>query len=248
MISPTKVRFVDDLNQLTQLSYSDIERYNAANAAHPDLLIPPGFPMQVFSVREDGVYINGERDEELSAFDVPDGSYLPDQGWAVRESPDQPFRFREPEPPYQPLPGQGKHEGMYVSPHCELNGNPVELAPNWHKWPAGMRRKRELHVFIEEIIYIVAAWTIALTAWPKPGNQGFGYIAIAFLFFIIPWLEWSARCENRKLVLGVGVALNVAILAWNHNLKENQRAAAVERQRVAEQVQRAKENGKWDFS
>ncbi len=232
MISPGRSRLVDDSNQLMQLAYSDIERYNAANAAHPEWMIAPGDPVPVYSAREDGVYINGVRDETYSSF--PDDFILPNYTWAVRESPDQPFRFPDP--------------GMYVSPHRELNGDPVELAPNWHKWPAGMRRKREQWVFIMELIYIVGAWTIALTAWPSPGNQGFGYIAIAFLFFIIPWLEWSARCENRKLVLGVGVALNVAILAWNHNLKENQRAAAVERQRVAEQVQRAKENGKWDFS
>jgi len=49
-------------------------------------------------------------------------------------------------------------------------------------------------------------------------------------------------------VLVVGVALNAAILAQKHRLKENQQAATIERQRVAEQVQKAKENGKWDFS
>ena len=128
MISPTKVRFVDDLNQLTRLSYSDIERYNAANAANPDCLIPPGDPMSVYSAREDGVYIDGVKNDEVSALDVPDDFFWLDLGWAVRESPDQPFRFRELEPS-QPLSDQEGHEGMYVSPHRELNGDPSRSTP-----------------------------------------------------------------------------------------------------------------------
>jgi len=156
------------------------------------------------------------KDDDYSAIDVPDDFSFPELDWAVRESPDQSFRFREPEPPYQPLPGQGRHEGAYVSPYCELNGDPIELNPNWYKWPVGLRRKQEGHVVVEKIIYIGGACSIALAAWSSPGSQGFGFIAIGFLFFIIPWLEWSSRCENREQVMVVGVALNAAIIAWKY--------------------------------
>lgn len=134
---------------------------------------------------------------------------------------------------YYPYPDNipelaGPQPVPYTGP-LELDGTPVKI---YHtRWPVGYHRQKDVWTIIQEVVYVGA--TLFAVPWflSKPGAEAWAFLFILLLLIIIPWLEWSSRCEDRVRVQRAAIVFNAALAAiavhQHHEAKEREAARVI---------------------